>query len=139
MQDKDSPARYRDIIDLPRPISPRHPPIPNGDRAAQFAPFAALTGHESAIREAGRVTQPPAELTEERKEELDRTLRTLLSFPTPPLVTITHFVPDAKKAGGAYVSTTGHIVTLDGTGVCLILSDTRRIPLDAVRDIQLCP
>lgn len=129
--------RYDDIIDLPRPVSPRHPPMSNADRAGQFAPFAALTGHDGAIRESARLTQPPTELTEERKEELDRLLRTLLAFPCPPRVTITHFVPDSKKAGGAYVRTTGRIIKFDAPSASLMLSDEQHIPLAAVYDIQL--
>lgn len=129
--------RYDDIIHLPRPVSLRHPPMPNADRAAQFAPFAALTGHDAAIRESARLTQPPTELTEERKEELDRLLRTLLAFPCPPQVTITHFVPDDKKAGGTYVSTTGRIMRLDTAAAALVLCDDQHIPLAAVYDIQL--
>ena len=129
--------RYDDIIHLPRPISPRHSPMSNADRAAQFAPFAALTGHDGAIREAARLTQPPVELTEERKEELDRLLRTLLAFPCPPRVTITHFVPDSKKAGGAYVRTTGRIIKFDTPSARLVLSDEQQIPLAAVCDIQI--
>lgn len=136
MPDRTHPGRYDDIIDLPHPHSSRHPPMSHADRAAQFAPFAALTGHEAAVREAGRLTQAPAELTEERKEELDRLLHTLLAFSTPPRVTVTHFVPDTKKSGGAYVSTTGQIIKIDRAHNCLILSNAQRIPLSAVRDIQ---
>lgn len=129
--------RYDDIIDLPRPVSPRHPPMSNADRAAQFAPFAALTGHDAALRESARLTQAPTELTEERKEELDRLLHTLLAFPCPPLVTITHFLPDNKKAGGAYIRTTSRITRLDTATNTLVLCDDQHIPLAAVYDIQV--
>ncbi len=129
--------RYDDIIGLPHPMSTRHPPMSNADRAAQFAPFAALTGHDAAIRESARLTQMPTELTEERKAELDGILRDLLAYPCPPQVTITHFVPDSKKAGGAYVRTTGRIMKLDHTAAALILFDGEHIPLSAVYDVEL--
>lgn len=128
---------YEDIIHLPHPVSHRHPPMSHLDRAAQFAPFAALSGHDRALEEAARITQPPVELTEERKQELDRLLRTALAFPSPPRVTVVHFVPDKKKTGGTYQSTTGHLIRLDAAGRALVLSQDRRIPLDAICDMKL--
>ena len=128
---------YEDILSLPHPTFSRHTPMSNADRAAQFAPFAALTGHGEAICEAARLTQQPTEPSEDRLEELDRAMRAILSLTPPPLVSVTHFVPDAKKAGGAYTSTTGHIIKLNRSSGYLLLREGHRIPLAAISDIQL--
>lgn len=93
--------QYDDIIDLPHPVSPRHPQMPHADRAAQFSPFAALTGHEAAIQETARLTDAFVELDEDRKEELDEQLRLIRDNQTQrPEIEATCFRPDRKKAGG---------------------------------------
>ncbi|MDD3336464.1 MAG: hypothetical protein PHI98_13275 [Eubacteriales bacterium] len=94
---------YDDIIHLKRPISQRHPPMSIQNRAAQFAPFAALTGHESAIIETARLTDRRITLTEEEKQRLnDKLLLIQEQSDDFADVLITYFVPDPKKAGGAY-------------------------------------
>ena len=103
--------RYDDIIDLPHHTSKKHPRMPLLDRAAQFAPFAALTGHEAAIKETARLTEEEIELDENRKELLDLRLQQLQEcLAEQPMVTVTYFKPDEKKAGGAYVSVTGVVL-----------------------------
>ena len=101
MKKQDKEKNYEDIINLPHHVSPVHPPMPLSDRAAQFAPFAALTGYGDVIKETARQTDRKPELTEEEKQELDYKLQMAVSLPgEKPAVTITYFVPDKKKAGG---------------------------------------
>ena len=124
---------YDDLLHLPRPTSTRHPRMPRGNRAAQFSPFAALTGYDGVLREAGRVTQPRRELTEERKGELDRRLR-LLSERERPEVAVTWFLPDGKKEGGAYLTTTGRLRRL-WAGV-LYLEDGTEISVESIVELE---
>ena len=96
---------YDDIINLPHPVSAKHPRMPMMDRAAQFSPFAALVGHGAAIEETARLTNRRVELTEEEKALLDDKLRLLLE--TGREGAITYFLPDGRKDGGAYVTAVG--------------------------------
>lgn len=105
---------YDDIIGLPHHVSQRHPHMPVSDRAAQFAPFAALTGYGDVIKETARLTEARPELSEDEREELDYKLRTILRDPGEnPEITITYFVPDTRKSGGAYRKAAGRIRTVD--------------------------
>ena len=136
-------SRYDDILRLPRHISQNHPPMPMRDRAAQFAPFAALTGYEAAIAETARLTGKKRELSPTEAEELDRRLAALIErLPERPEATVEYFVPDERKTGGAYVSITGRVrhvslpermlVMEDGTAIgfedILSVSEPRLIP-----------
>ena len=95
--------KYDDIINLPHHVSSRHPQMPMMNRAAQFSPFAALTGYEDAVRETARLTDEKIELDEYEKEELDRKIQWLGSHLDEHIpVSITYFQPDDKKVGGAY-------------------------------------
>ena len=99
---------YDDIIRLPHHVSQNHPQMSLRDRAAQFAPFAALTGYEAAVGETARLTAERRELDAQEAEELNRRLAALIArLPERPEVTVEYFVPDDRKAGGAYVSVTG--------------------------------
>ena len=131
---------YSDIINLPHPVSKKHPQMSLYDRAAQFSPFSALTGHEAAIAETGRLTEERTELDEDAKERLDEKLQYLLSrlqvcgsegLP----IRVTYLVPDEKKEGGAYQEYTGSLKRLDAYARALIFSDATEISLDAVYDI----
>ncbi len=122
---------YEDIIHLERPVSTRHTPMPLRNRAAQFAPFAALNGHEEAIQEAGRFTEESVELTESEVGQLDRTLQEVLTRPEQP-VSITYFVPDATKQGGSYATVTECIKEWNEWERVLVLRSGLRIPLDTV-------
>ena len=96
---------YQDIIHLSYRKSTRRPQMTNGQRAAQFAPFAALTGHEAAIKEVARLTDAKVELDETRIGALHAALHTVaLTIKNAPLVRVTYFKPDDKKGGGAYVT-----------------------------------
>ena len=128
---------YDDIIDLPHPTSPKHPHMPVSDRAAQFAPFAALTGYDAAIREAARKTDRKIEPDENARTVLDLKQQILLhAAPDQPTVTITRFVPDEQKDGGAYISLSGHFRSIDPVRRRLILTDGTAIPLDDILNLE---
>ena len=128
---------YEDLIHLPHHISATRPQMPMSDRAAQFSPFAALSGYDAAIREAGRLTHEKRELSEEEKEALDRKQQYLISMmEEQPRVTITYFVPDAKKSGGAYLTKIGNLKRIDEYERWMMLTDGTKIPLDDVADIE---
>ena len=105
---------YEDIINIPRHISKTHPQSSIADRAARFSPFAAINGYEEMVKEAARVTEERIEITEAEKAILNDQLNMIAGFLSDePEVTITHFVPDKKKSGGAYVTTTGIVKRID--------------------------
>ncbi len=132
------PGQYDDIINLPRPVSKKHSPMPMSKRAAQFLPFAALTGFEGEIAETGRLTQAAPELGEDALVALDRQLALLRQrLPEQPEVTITRFVPDEKKDGGQYETLTGRVRRLDEPNRTLSLTDGARIDLDTVVELTL--
>lgn len=126
---------YDDIIGLPHPTSKRHPRMSMANRAAQFSPFAALTGYEDAVKETARLTDARAELTEEEKSALDAKLR-LLAGPAGGEVSLTCFQPDGRKDGGAYFTVTSAVKKIDGFAREVVLADGRRIPVDDIVDVQ---
>ena len=129
--------KYREIIGLPHHVSKTRPQMPMSDRAAQFAPFAALTGYDSAIKETGRLTGERIELDEEALTALDRKYQLLIeALDDAPEVTIIYFRPDERKAGGQYVSATGTVKKVDTFGRRILLQDGTRIPLDSVFDLR---
>ena len=121
---------YDDIINLPRPVSKKHAPMPLAKRAAQFLPFAALTGFEGEIEEAARLTEAAPELGEQLS-----LLRERLS--EQPEVTITRFVPDEKKTGGRYETLTGRARRLDEPNRTLFLADGTRVDIDTIVELLL--
>ena len=127
-------TEYDDIIDLPRPKS-KHEPMPMSDRAAQFSPFAALTGYGDAIDETARLTDRRIELSEEERAELDYKQQYLATLDAPT-VTVTYFVPDERKSGGAYVTHTGVLKRVDEVERMVVFKDGLRVPLDEVMDIK---
>ena len=129
--------RYDEIMGLPHHVSKTRPQMPLSDRAAQFAPFAALTGYDSAIKETGRLTDERIELDEEALTALDRKYQLLMdTLDDAPEVTIIYFQPDERKAGGQYVSATGTVKKVDTFGRRILLQDGTRIPLDSVYDLR---
>ena len=129
---------YDDILHLPHPTSKRHPRMPIADRAAQFSPFAALTGHKAAIEETARVTDRRIELDEDAKEQLDQTLQLLLErIDEQPEITVTWFSPDKKKAGGQYHTATGKLKRINTQESRLILTDGTQIPLEDLLRIRI--
>ncbi len=123
-------GKYDDIINLPHHVSRVHPPMPMENRAAQFAPFAALTGHAAAIEETGRVTSEKIELTDEEKMQLSRRLE--YAMQQRAVVTITYFLPDALKQGGSYVSHRGMIKKIDPYDRELTLTDGKTLSLSTI-------
>lgn len=129
---------YADIITRPRPVSPKHRPMPRSGRAAQFAAFDALTGFGEAVDETARLTDERIALTEDKKQLLDELLRLLLDMADdPPTVRITRFVPDPRKSGGAYVTVTGRIASADPLSGCVTLTDKSQIPVEDILDIDM--
>ena len=115
---------YDDIINLPHYVSDRYPHMPMYDRAAQFAPFAALTGHEEAINETSRYTEERIELTEEQKENIDRKLQELRDRGTDCNVRIVYFEPDELKKGGTYVEFRGAVKKINSRGQLTLENET---------------
>ena len=130
-------SRYDDMLDLPRPAMSRAKPLTGLERAAQFSPFAALSGYEAAIREAARLTEPAVELAEDAAAALDEKLRLLTErLAQRPQVTVTWFEPDAKKEGGAFRVFTGRLRRVDEAAGLLLFEGGQRLPLAAVRGLE---
>ena len=131
-------GKYDDIIHLPHHTSDRRPRMSMYDRAAQFSPFSALTGYDAVISETGRRTDRRLELTEDKKAELDESLRHLLQeLPGHPAVKVTCFVPDERKEGGAYVTVAGKACSLQTHERLLTMTDGTEIRLDDIIEIEL--
>ena len=130
-------GKYDDIIDLPHHVSETHPPMSRADRAAQFSPFAALTGYDAAVRETARVTERRIELDEGVKAELNARLNCILEHLSEhPQVSLTYFVPDEKKSGGAYRSVTGTVRKLDSFAKNLTLTDGTVVPMEEMVHVE---
>ncbi len=128
---------YDDIIHLPHHVSATHPQMPVADRAAQFAPFAALTGYESAVREAARLTDKRLELDESAKEALNKRLQIIATRLEDCLeISITYFQPDAKKDGGAYITAIGAVKKIDEYARFVAMTDGMVIPIDEIFSID---
>lgn len=128
---------YDDIIDLPHHVSATRPRMSMIDRAAQFSPFAALTGYDAAIKETGRLTDERIELSEESRAALDRKQQLLMDkLADRPVVSVTYFIPDERKSGGAYVTATGQVKKVDEFARLLIFTDGTKIPLDEILDVE---
>lgn len=130
--------KYDDIINLPHHISKKHQQMSMQSRAAQFAPFSALTGHGAAIRETARQTLSQIEYDNDIAEILDRKIRTILhetgDFPT---VIINYFKPDKKKSGGSYQTIRTDIKDIDNVNNIIILTDGEKIPFNQIYDINI--
>ncbi len=129
---------YNDIIDLPHHVSSTHVPMSIYERAAQFAPFSALTGYEEAIEEAIRVTEEKRDLSGDTIEILNRTLAFLeRHMGDGVIVSVTYFMHDKRKAGGSYVTTYGEVVAIDEYEKQLVLSGQRKIPFADITDLEI--
>ena len=130
---------YLDIIDMPHHVSPTRPQMSMMERAAQFSPFAALTGYDDAITETGRLTSERIELDDDAKETLDMKHACLMEIINEqPEISVTYFLPDAQKSGGEYVTVTGNLQRFDEYERLLILTDGQKIPMDDIMDIESC-
>lgn len=127
--------KYDDIIGLPYPYPSKHKKMTLYDRAAQFAPFAALTGFEDQIDETGRYTEKRIEITEERREMLDSKLEDILNEEGNPPVRVSFFVPDKDKEGGSYSFHKGRIKKIDQIERKLVFEDGKCIALDDITDL----
>ena len=129
--------QYDDIINLPHHVSANRPQMSMINRAAQFSPFAALTGYDAAIRETGRLTDSRIELSEDSRADLDRKQQLLSDrLAEHPEVSVTYFVPDGKKAGGAYVTVTGNVKKLDDFQRLMVLTDGTVVPVDEILALE---
>lgn len=129
--------KYNEIMGLPHHVSKTRPQMPMSDRAAQFAPFAALTGYDAAIKETGRLTDEKIELDVEALSALDMKYQLLMeALDEAPEVTITYFQPDERKVGGKYVSAVGAVKKIDDFERRITMRDGTRIPMDDVLSID---
>lgn len=129
--------KYDDIIHLPHHVSETRAHMPMLDRAAQFSPFAALTGYDAAVVETARLTDQKLELDETQKEHISEQLFFLQERASEqPEVTVVYFVPDEKKTGGAYETASGKIKKIDEYAQMLSFTDGTEIPFDSIYLIQ---
>ncbi len=131
---------YDDILDLPHHVSETRPQMPMMNRAAQFAPFAALTGYDAAVMETARFTEERRTVDEAQKQVINQTLETIRDRITlRPVVTCTYFVPDERKAGGRTVTRTGNVQKTDDLSGILLFTDGTCIPFSELYSIEIEP
>ena len=130
--------RYDDIINQPHHVSKTRPQMSMHDRAAQFSPFAALTGYDDAVEETARLTDEQYELSEDARNKLDEQLRLIADrIDEQPDVEVTYFVPDPLKEGGKYVTTKGRVRIIDEYAREIVFADGTRIGLDAISGMRI--
>lgn len=128
---------YDDIMDVEYPFLSKHKKMSIENRAAQFAPFAALTGHDEAISETARLTESEVELDEERKEQLNRELIKIKSaLKKQPLIVVTFFEPDEKKSGGQYRRYEGRVQKIDEFNENMLMTDGTMIRIQSIIEIE---
>ena len=128
--------QYEDIINLPHHQSVTRPHMSIHDRAAQFSPFAALTGYDEEVTETARLTDRKLELTEEKKTELDMKLSAIKDkVKSKPEIVLTYFIPDERKSGGKYVTVLVSVKKVDTYARTIVLSDNSVINIDDIADI----
>lgn len=129
--------KYADIINMPHHVSPNRPRMSDIDRAAQFSPFAALTGYDSTVAEAGRLTDKKLNISEDMKTVLNEKMQMIIDYlDDKPFVSVTYFVPDKKKAGGAYVTVSGVVKEISEYDRAIILTDKTSIPIEQICEIE---
>lgn len=128
---------YNDIINLPHFVSKKHPQMSKEARSAQFAPFAALSGYEDAIKETAKLTDNKIELSDEMINIInDKLLFIEKNIQDKPLITITYFVPDKRKNGGEYISVTNSIKQIDLINNIIILTNKKKICINDIIGIS---
>ena len=131
-------GKYDDIINLGHPTSKKHPRMPIRDRAAQFAPFAALVGYDDAVEETARVTDDMIEQSDEMKAIIDQKLRYISErIGEMPTVLVTYFLPDEKKSGGEYKIFEGRLKRLDDYDAMMIFECGKKIPYDKIYSVEI--
>ena len=137
MSEREGLKLYADIINMPHHVSRKHPQMPLADRAAQFLPFAALTGYDAAVKETARLTSDRMELDEMRKAQLNEKLLLLQEcLPQQPAARITFFKKDEKKQGGAYLSVTGNVKRIDLYEGMIILTNGTKVRIDDIAELE---
>ena len=130
-------SKYDDIINLPHHVSKNRTPMSMENRAAQFAPFAALTGHDEALAKTARQTTPKKLLSDDEMASLTRKLaRVIEQVPGQEEYTFMYFVPDVQKEGGKYVSITGTVKKYDEVARTITLSDGKVLLIDNILSIR---
>ena len=130
--------KYDDIIELPHPVSKKHPQMSIHDRAAQFSAFAALTGHKAAIQETERLVDKKIELDENEIQLLNEKLAMVYeSLDQHPEVEVTYFVKDSRKDGGKYVTVEGGVKKIDVYHQLLIFEDGTEVLVDNISEIVM--
>jgi len=133
----DARIEYGDIIDLPHHQSEKRAHMSLHDRAAQFAPFAALRGYDDEITETARTTDSRIELSAEETERLNEKLNSLIcNIKQTPEVSITYFKPDDRKSGGEYVTVTGKLRRIDEAKKVVIFTDEKEIYIEDIYEIK---
>lgn len=127
-------SKYDDIINLPHPSSERHPRMSLENRAAQFAPFAALIGHDAAIEETSRYTEGRTELSEDEMLTFSRVLSGAIE--SGEEIRVRYFIPDAFKDGGRYEDTSGKIIKIDRYENTILLSGGTTVGLDRIVSVS---
>lgn len=128
---------YEDIINLPYKKSSKRPNMPRANRAAQFAPFAALTGYDAAVREQARLTDKKVELDEYIKIDLNSKLCLIQSsINDKPEISLVYFQEDSLKDGGSYIRTTGHVKKIDEYEELIVMEDSREIYINDIVEIN---
>ena len=137
MNDRMECHRYDDVINRQHPTSKKHPRMSNMNRAAQFAPFAALTGYEESIEETARLTDRKIELSEEEIAEINENLNIIQeNIKARPEVTITYFQPDERKEGGAYITVTGKVRRIDEVNRVMVFEDERIVWIESMINVN---
>lgn len=128
---------YSDIKDKTRPYYADLPQMSLHDRAAQFAPFAALTGYDDAVNETARLTKSRLELDEDGINRLNTQLCRLTDkLAERPKVSVLYFLPDGRKAGGSYNVKSGAVRIIDNYESCLVFIDGTRIPIGDLYSVE---
>ena len=133
----DARKEYADIIDREHHVSKHHQPMPRIARAAQFSPFAALTGYDDLVAESARITDARIQLTEEEKVAVNDVLTWMTTNPVSEAA-FTYFVPDKMKSGGSYETVTGRIKKHDALRRTILLESGEVIPIDDICEVS-CP
>ena len=130
-------GEYDDIINLSHHVSRNHPQMPMMARAAQFAPFAALTGYDAVIQETARITDEQIELEDYDNERLNRKFAEFMEIiGQHPRITVSYFMPDERKVGGCYSTVSGTVQKIDTYSRMLWMDDDTAIPIENITDIQ---
>lgn len=129
--------KYNDIINLPHHVSKKHPQLSKASYAAQFSPFAALTGYEGIVSEAARFTNERVELGDKEKDILNAKLQIIGDhIKEQPELELTYFQKDKKKSGGAYLKKTARIKRVDDVERIMYFTDGTNLPIDDITDMQ---